>query len=543
MSSQGRLGTPEPATPPAPDATPVVGEKVDVVIVGSGAAGSVMAALLAEAGKSVLILEGGPEWHLDDMISSQIWSRRLKHAADMPVVLTGGEHPLNVGLNSGWGTGGSALHHYAVWLRMHESDFAMRSRFGAGADWPIGYDDLRPFYDRVQTEVGISGDAEREVWRPAGEPYPLPPLPLFAQGELIRKSFDAIGVRTAPVPMAILSQPYAGRNACISDGWCDAGCPIGALANPLVTYLPRAIAAGARIQHHSQVLRVLTDDSGRRVTGVEYGNSRTGAIQTQEATVIVLAAAAIENPRILLNSADGGLANSSGIVGRYMMTHASRGVYGLFEEDTQPAYGVSGGQLTGQDAYEPDHSEQFTGGYTWQLALASKPNDLLGIANARADLFGQPLVDFLRTAVDHIAVMGVLGHNIPNAVSRLTLSDQTDRFGMPIIESTHSWSADDLAAVTAGVDEGTRALTAGGATTVWSGGLGSQHILGGVRMGDDPESSVCDSYGRTHDLPNLFVAGSSLFPTSGAVNPTFTINALTTRAAEWMTAHWSAIAD
>lgn len=531
-----RQATPVPATPGPISAA---GEKVDVVIVGSGAAGSVMAALLAEAGKSVLILEGGPEWRLNDMISSQIWSRRLKYAADSPTVLTGGEHPLNIGLNSGWGTGGSAIHHYAVWLRMHESDFEMRSRYGIGADWPIGYDDLRPYYDRVQTEVGISGDADQEVWRPAGEPYPLPPLPLFAQGEIIRRSFDAIGVRTAPVPMAILSQAYAGRNPCISDGWCDAGCPIGALANPLVTYLPRAIAAGARIQHHSQVLRVLTDDTGPRATGVEYGNLRTGEVTTQEAAVVVLAAYAIETPRILLNSADGGLANSSGVLGQYMMSHASQAVYGLFEEDTQPAYGVSGGQLTGQDAYELDHSDQFTGGYTWQLATASKPNDLLGIANARADLFGPPLVDFLRNAVDHIAVTGVLGHNLPSADSRLELSDQKDRFGMPIIQSTHAWSEDDLAAVAAGLDEGKRALTAGGATEVWSGGIGSQHILGGVRMGIDPAASVCDSYGRTHDVPNLFVAGSSLFPTSNAVNPTFTIHALTTRAAEWMTDNWA----
>ena len=538
-----KQATPAPATPPAtPGATPVASERVDVVIVGSGAAGSVMAALLAEAGKSVLILEGGPEWHLRDMISSHIWSRRLKYAADSPVVLTGGEHPLNIGLNSGWGTGGSAIHHYAVWLRMHESDFQTWSRFGVGADWPLGYDELRPYYDRVQAEVGLSGDAEQEVWRPAGDAYPLPPLPLFAQGELIRKSFDAIGIRTAPVPMAILSQPYAGRNACISDGWCDAGCPIGALANPLVTYLPRAIAAGARIQHHNQVLRVLTDDRGGRVTAVEYGDTRTGEIMTQEAAVVVLAAYAIETPRILLNSADGGLANSSGVLGQYMMSHASKGIYGLFAEETQPAYGVSGGQLTGQDAYELDHSDQFTGGYTWQLATASKPNDLLGIANARADLFGQPLVDFLHKAVDHIAVTGVLGHNLPSADSRLTLAEQTDRFGMPIIQSTHAWGEDDLAAVAAGVDEGQRALTAGGATEVWAGGLGSQHILGGVRMGSDPADSVCDSYGRTHDLPNLFVAGSSLFPTSNAVNPTFTIHALTVRAAEWMTANWPALA-
>ena len=540
-----RQGTPAPATPVSarPATVPAAGDKVDVVIVGSGAAGSVMAALLAEAGKSVLILEGGPEWRLNDLISSQIWSRRLKYAADSPVVLSGGEHPLNIGLNSGWGTGGSAIHHYAVWLRMHESDFEIRSRFGIGADWPIGYDDLRPYYDSVQAEVGISGDADQEVWRPDGEPYPLPPLPLFAQGEILRKSFDAIGVRTAPVPMAILSQPYAGRNACISDGWCDAGCPIGALANPLVTYLPRAIAAGARIQHHSQVLRVLTDDSGQRATGVEYGDLRTGAVSTQEVTVVVLAAYAIETPRILLNSAEGGLANSSGVLGQYMMSHASQAIYGLFEEDTQPAYGVSGGQLTGQDAYELDHSDEFTGGHTWQMATASKPNDLLGIANARVDLFGPPLVEFLGKAVDHIAVAGVLGHNLPSTDSRLELSDQTDRFGMPIIQSTHAWSEDDLAAVAAGVDEGKRAFAAGGATEVWTGSIGSQHILGGVRMGSDPTDSVCDSYGRTHDVPNLFVAGSSLFPTSGAVNPTFTIHALTTRAAEWIADHWDDLSD
>lgn len=117
-----------------PVASPFAADEVDVCIVGSGAAGSVMAALLAEAGKSVLILEGGPEWELRDLYSSQIWARRLKWAPNIPMVNSGGDHPIGVNFNQGWGTGGSALHHYAVWLRLHEADFRMQSEFGVGLD-------------------------------------------------------------------------------------------------------------------------------------------------------------------------------------------------------------------------------------------------------------------------------------------------------------------------------------------------------------------------------------------------------------------------
>ena len=148
-------------------------ERVDAVVVGSGMAGSLIAAALAKAGKRTVVLEGGPERKLTDLTSSQLWSRRLKWAG--PAVETGGASPLSVGFGSGWGTGGSALHHYACWFRLHAEDFEMKSRFGRGNDWPLRYDDLRPHYDAVQAEVGICGDAEREVWRPAGEAYPMPP--------------------------------------------------------------------------------------------------------------------------------------------------------------------------------------------------------------------------------------------------------------------------------------------------------------------------------------------------------------------------------
>src|SRR5262249_9943041 len=159
---------------------------------------------------------------------------------------SGGKDPIAAAFNQGWGTGGAALHHYAVWLRLHPEDFELKTRFGRGLDWPIGYEELRPFYDAIQAEVGISGDAASEVWRPPGDPYPRPPLQTFSQAHLIADGFAKLGLRTAPLPLAINSQEYNGRNACIYDGWCDAGCPIGALANPLAVYLPKAIGAGAQ---------------------------------------------------------------------------------------------------------------------------------------------------------------------------------------------------------------------------------------------------------------------------------------------------------
>ena len=181
----------------------MTGARTDALIVGAGAAGSLYAARLAAAGKSVLVLEAGPAWKNEDLVSSLIWARRLRWGG--PPVASGGDNPLGVGFNTGWGLGGAALHHYGTWPRLMPSDFTMKSDHGQGLDWPIGYDDLRPFYDRVQEEVGISGDADEEVWRPAGAAYPLPPLEQFAQARLVSAGFEKLGMKTAPSPMATAS--------------------------------------------------------------------------------------------------------------------------------------------------------------------------------------------------------------------------------------------------------------------------------------------------------------------------------------------------
>lgn len=161
----------------------MVKEKQDVVIVGAGAAGLTLAARLAEGGQSVTVLEAGPERKLSDLVSSQIWARKLKWAE--PAVSESGDHKIGHAVNAGRGTGGSALHHYGVWLRMHEGDFSLYSDHNVGLDWPVSYEELSPHYDQVQAEVGLSGDSVKERWRPEGSPYPMPPLPLFAQSRVL----------------------------------------------------------------------------------------------------------------------------------------------------------------------------------------------------------------------------------------------------------------------------------------------------------------------------------------------------------------------
>ncbi len=513
-------------------------KKTDVIIVGAGAAGSLLAAKLAQAGRRVVVLEAGPAWKSGDMVSSQIWARRLKWGG--APVLSGGKHPIGYNMASGWGLGGAALHHYAGWPRLHPEDFRLKSLYGRSRDWPIAYDDLRPFYDRIQEEVGLSGDAAAEVWRPAGAPYPLPPLPVFKQGELLARGFHALGMTTAPYPAAILSQPYKGRAACLYDGWCDAGCPIMALANPLAIYIPQAQAAGAQFLTHSTVARVQVDKRNH-ATGVEYFDSK-GARKTLHASVVILASAAIQNSRILLSSTSAkqphGIANSSGLVGKSIMAHALAQLYGMFDEETDCHLGVSGAQLTCQDGYAKQQPGRSFGSTMWAIANAVKPNDLLGIANTRPDIMGPALHDFMKRGAKHLAILGALCESLPDDANRVSLASEKDRFGLPLPRVSHTLGNEAMALWVHTIEQGKTIYKAAGSKEYWSAPPVFAHIAGGTVMGTDAANSVTDSYGRCHDVNNLLVAGSSLFPTAGAVNPTYTIHALGLRTAEHLIAHW-----
>jgi choline dehydrogenase-like flavoprotein len=519
-------------------------EQVDAVIVGSGAAGSAFAARLAAGGKKVMILEAGPRRGNENLVSSAIWSRRLKWSG--PPVLEDGANPVGHAFNAGYGIGGGALHHYGVWPRLHPEDFRLRSLHDRGLDWPFDYAELQPWYDRVQGESGIAGDAGQERWRPPGEAYPLPPVPVFPQGAVIRRGFEKRGLHTAPLPLAVNTRPFNGRAPCIWDGWCDAGCPIGALANPLSVDLPRATAHGAELRANATVRRVLTDASGGRASGVEYLDAN-GEARTVVADLVVLAAFAVQNPRLLLASATprhpAGLANSSGLVGRFLMSHPGALIYGLFDEQTDCHLGATGGQLLSQDGYAKDtHARSGAfGSYQWMIAQAVKPNDLLGIATTRPDLFGAALDPFMQTAARHFATMTALVEDLPVADNQLRLDQRVDAFGVPLARVTHTTHPASKKLWATLLEEGKAIFEAAGAREVWTGPQAAMHIMGGTIMGKDPSSTVCNGYGQTHDLPNLVIAGPGVFPTSGGVNPTFTVHALVARSASYLLENWNAV--
>jgi choline dehydrogenase-like flavoprotein len=516
-------------------------DAVDVLVVGSGAIGSAYADVLATAGKSVLVLEQGRERKLSDLYSSQIWARRLKWAS--PLILETGPHSISPNFNAGHGYGGAAMHQYATWPRFHVEDFRERTLYGRSLDWPFEYSELRPFYDQVQRDVGISGDAAKEIWRPPGEEYPLPPVLVTNHGRVINRGFEALNLRTAPLPSAVLSQPYRGRKACLWDGWCDAGCPIGALANPLVTYLPRAEQAGARLRANARVTRVLTDKSGTRITGVEYFTP-SGQRVHQPASVVVLCAFTIENTRILLNSRSAqhpnGLSNSSGLLGKYLMAHPSITLFGMFDEDMENYLGTTGGQLLCQDGYGKtgDPSGAF-GSRQWLIGGAIKPNDLLGIAMSKPFIFGDDLHDFMRRGSKFLGTMNGLCEDEPVMQNRIELADQNDEFGMPLARIVYDMSTEGRRLGDTAASEGSEIFKAAGAQEVWHTPLFSAHIMGGTISGTSPAHSVVNSYCQSHDLNNLFVGGSSVFPTSAAVNPTFTALAVAMRSAQYMLHSWS----
>lgn len=518
-------------------------EAVDVVIVGAGAAGSVFAAVLAEAGKSVLVLERGRDTKLSELYSSQIWSRRLKWAA--PLVVEDGPDSVWPNFNTGSGVGGSALHHYAVWPRYHAEDFQEHTLYGRSLDWPFEYAELRPFYDQIQRDVGMSGDAAKEPWRPPGDPYPLPPVMVTNHGRVLARGFEALKMRTAPIPMAVLSQPYNGRRSCIWDGWCDAGCPIGALANPLVVYLPRATKAGARIVANAAVTRVLTDSTGKKATGVEYYTADGEAV-IQPASAVVLCAFTVENARLMLNSGNKrhpeGLGNGSGLVGRYLMSHPAISVSGLFKEDMENYLGATGGQLLCQDAFDKkgDPSGAF-GSRQWEIALALKPNDLLGIAMTRPDIFGKGLHDFMLDGARHMGSMVGVCEDEPLRENRVERATQKDKFGMPLARIKYRTSENGKKLWASGAAEGVKIFKAAGAREAWHGPPGGQHIMGGTIVGKDPAKSVLNSFAQSHEVKNLFVGGPGVFPTSSSVNSTFTAHAMALRSARHMAQNWAAV--
>ncbi|UFJ40937.1 GMC family oxidoreductase [Brevibacillus humidisoli] len=503
----------------------------DICIVGAGAAGGVLAYELAKAGLKVVVIEAGPYWNPQtDFASDELATRRLGWEATR---IVDGANPLRLGHNnSGRGVGGGTVHFTGVFLRFHESDFKTRTTDGVGEDWPIAYEDLAPFYDKIERDIAVSGP-KHYPWGPFNGPYPYPVRePISANAQVFREACEKLGIESVVTPLAILSAPFDGRPPCINRGFCNQGCMPNAKYSGLIQHIPKAIEHGAEVLSDCMVTQVLTD--GSRVTGVLFDYE--GTTYEQKARVVILAGFVVETPRLLLHSATphfpDGLANSSGWVGKAIMPHSSHDVYGLLPEEVR-LYKGTPVLATTQHFYETDKRRGFARGYTLH-AHGSRPVGMASqIATERADgrmLWGKQLREAMLD-YNYYARITLVGEVLPNPDNRVTLTDGADEYGMPLAKVTFSYGENDLRLIDHAVEQMNRLIEAMGGSPAHVVGE-TAHLMGGCRMGSDPDASVVDSYGRSHDIPNLYIAGASVFVTSGGGNPTNTVMALAARTAD-----------
>jgi gluconate 2-dehydrogenase alpha chain len=547
----------------------------DVVIVGMGAVGGIVAAELSKAGLKVIGLERGPRLTTADFTPHdelRYFQRQdlRPNARRQPITWRPNPGapatPLAV-LNYGNQAGGGTVHYGAVSWRFHDDDFRVRAqtlaRYGARAipddssisDWPLTYADLEPYYDRAEYELGVSGKAGNIQGRkidggnpfeaPRQREYPLPPLVPDQSGVLFDAGARKLGFHPFSTPRAILSRPYQGRPACTYCGFCQAfGCHVGAKSSILVTKLPEADATGNfTLITGAMCYRVNSDNSGR-VTGVAYYGP-DGSDNTIEADLVVLAPFIYDNTRLLLLSRTAhfpnGLANSSGQVGKHVMAHISPRVFATFDDRFVNIYMGPSAQKHSLDDFNADNFDHSGLPFIRGAQISVTPADLeagpIGAAMSMTPPPGVPrwgaaYRDFLaKYFARHVALVAQT-ENLPYADQTIDLDpDVRDQWTLPAPRLTYDWRRpNEVARVEFMHGKLLELARAMGATRAWPAPLGpgapGAHHEGGTRMGDQPATSVVNRYGQSWDIPNLFIVGSSTFPTMSGFNPTLTIQAL-----------------
>jgi choline dehydrogenase-like flavoprotein len=506
-------------------------DEVDLVIVGAGAGGSVLAQRLARRGWRIVVLEAGPFWHPDeDWVSDEAGSHELYWTQKR---IIGGADPIELGKNnSGRGVGGSMVHYAGYTPRFHPSDFSTATDDGVGADWPIGYPDLRPHYERVERELPVAG----QDW-PWGHPhrYPFSPHPVSGAAAKLRAAALACGIDMRVGPVGIVNGTFGNRPHCIYRGYCLQGCKVNAKASPYVTHLPDALAHGVEIRADSMALQVAIDDATGRALGVVYAQEPDGAHRLQRAAAVAVACYSIETPRLLLTSTSRrhphGLGNNQDQVGRHVMVQGATQTAGRFAEELR-MYKAPPPEISSEQFYETDASRGFARGFSIQTV---SPLPIGWAEHVLADgHWGHELREYMRD-YNHWATIGVLNELLPHPDNRITLADEVDPHGRPVARMDYTLTENDKANMQHSTEVITEILRAGGAQDV----LTIQrfaHLVGGARMGTDPGHSVIDADHRIWDVPNAFVADGSVCPTQGAANPALTIMALASRLADRMAA-------
>jgi choline dehydrogenase-like flavoprotein len=522
-------------------------EPVDILIIGAGAAGAAFAWSLAETRMNILCLEQGdwmkPEaypgmrtdWELSQFGDFSLSPNARGRREDYPV--NDSASPIQPSMFSA--VGGSTIMYAAHFPRFHPADFKVKTLDGVADDWPVDYQRLAPFYDINAHMMGVSGLAGDPMYPP--KQIPLPPVALGKLGETLATGFNRLGWHWWPSDSAITTQEHDGRAPCVNAGTCLVGCAQGAKASTDITYWPPAIRQGVTLKTHCRV-REITVAANGMADGVVYYDA-AGVERRQRAHVVVLACNGIGTPRLLLNSRSAlfpdGLANRSGLVGKNLMFHPYAMVIGVFDAPLEGYKGPTGCCIMSQEFYETDLTRGFVRGYSFEIVRSLGPVSaaLRGMQLGRLP-WGADHHRAFAEFFDRTAGMVAICEDLPEPGNCVTLDpDLKDTNGIPAPKVTYRLSDNSNKMLAHSVARATQVLEAAGAKETFAEAplpFAGWHLMGTARMGTDPETSVVNEWGRSHDVRNLFIIDGSIFVTAAGVNPTNTIQALALYIADTM---------
>jgi choline dehydrogenase-like flavoprotein len=519
---------------------------VDVLIVGSGASGAAVAWSLAETKMRILCLEQGDwmnsstypstgrDWEARRFADFDIFPNRRGRETDYPI--NDSESVMKIANFNG--VGGGTVFYTAHWPRLHPSDFRVRSLDGVAEDWPIDYWALEKFFEENDRMMGSSG-LEGDPGVPPRHP-PMPPLPLGKTGTIYAKTMNKLGWHWWPSDSTIATEDYDGRAKCINLGHCTPGCAQGAKASTDITYWPLAIRAGVELRTRCRVREIVTNEHGMASGAIYY--DAAGVEHFQPAEVVIVACNGVGTPRLLLNSASSrhpnGLANSSGLVGKNLMLHPWPQVRGYIDERNDGAHAPML-SIWSKQFYETDPARDFVRGYTMQFARGTGVvSEAISSMSVGTLPWGTGHHKIYRDLVYRRLQVGIGCDDLPEEHNRVTLDPVLkDSNGIPAAKIDYKLSDNTKRMMEHGIARATEILTAAGAKNLYTSRtlLNSPgHLLGTCRMGNDPNRSVVNAWGRSHDVKNLFIVDGSVWVTGGGVNPTSTIQALALYIADQM---------
>jgi len=527
---------------------------VNAVVVGAGAGGGVVAKELSEAGLSVVLIERGGWANFDGHDTDELISQRTTSLGNAygpddehyrrVVVYEDGSSKVVVASDIDYNNvaacvGSGTVSYGAMAWRFMREDFKMKTTYGhvEGStldDWPVSYEDLEPCYEKAEWEIGVSGDATPNPFAaPRNKPYPMPAFAYNKEAKLLESTMKRMGLHPFPIPMLRNSISRNGRAACVRRrSCCGFACPINAKSGTQNTVIPTALATGnCELRINCVVNELIIDDKGR-ISGVNYFDKENKA-QTQTADIVVISASATETPRLLLNSKSklfpSGVGNRYDWVGRNLQGHAYTGAFGLFEEDIFDDVGP-GASIAISDFSH--HNKGIIGGGILANEFNRLPYFFTGVRPPDFPKWGKDHKEFQRKYFKrNVQVVGPV-QEMPFFDSRVQVDPSVkDFWGTPVVRLSGHRHPKDREGCEFLSAKAELILKEAGASFTWQGvggkGLsGGQHQAGTCRMGNDPQTSVVDRFGRVHDVPNLFISDASLHVTNGGFNPALTIMAM-----------------